>query len=76
MGFHDPSLDISGENVYWCINVDQCLMRINADQKFKIMALIRKASQCLSMPDQGISKTLVKTVNTLRVVAALRSQNI
>ncbi len=42
----------------------------------KILALIQNTPQCRSLPDQGISKTFVKTVNVLQVAAALHSQNI
>ena len=54
---------------------DQCQMPINADQNYgidpKCLSMPIIADQFLSMPDQGISKTLVNTVSTLQVAAAL-----
>ncbi len=50
----------------------------NADQKHgidpKCLSMPIVADQCRSMPDQGIRKILVKSVNILQVAAALHSQ--
>ncbi len=46
-------------------SLNQCPMPI------KSMTLIRNASQCRSMPDQGISKTLAKTLGIERNWSAL-----